>query len=263
MESSVRAAFNAIFKELVVLIKCETGSKDLRAAIKTRYKKFESAGDAYIGEYATDAPTVAGWTLADVRASLADADATARLDAIVPLLDVFKTLADLGVAQCILTHVYDALVARDGTGLQGILLDKALSAKVCAAIEGADAETAEAFAATKISKGTDIMSIAKDVSKTINIAELMKSGMDPSSTTMQDMVSNVSKDIQARIDKGEVDQEQLMKEATDLLSSFGGGGGGGLGDMLKTMMGGMDMGDLDLGALTAPAKQGAGRRARK
>jgi hypothetical protein len=35
-----------------------------------------------------------------------------------------------------------------------------------------------------------IMSIAKDVSKTINIEELMKNGM-ASSSTMQDMVSNV------------------------------------------------------------------------
>jgi hypothetical protein len=31
------------------------------------------------------------------------------------------------------------------------------------------------------------------------------------------MVSNVSKDIQSRIDSGEVNQEQLMKESTDLL----------------------------------------------
>jgi hypothetical protein len=92
------------------------------------------------------------------------------------------------------------------------------------------------------------MSIAKDVSKTINIEELMKNGMDPSSSTMQDMVSNVSKDIQTRIDNGEVDQEQLMKEATDLLSSLGGegglggmmemmGGGGGLAEMMKMMAG--------------------------
>jgi hypothetical protein len=36
------------------------------------------------------------------------------------------------------------------------------------------------------------------------------------------MVSNVSKDIQSRIDSGEVNQEQLMKESTDLLGSLGG-----------------------------------------
>jgi S-adenosylmethionine synthetase len=74
-----------------------------------------------------------------------------------------------------------------------------------------------AFGTAKLSKPWyDIMSIAKDVSKTINIEELMKNGMDPNSSSMQDMVSNVSKDIQSRIDSGEVNQEQLMKEATDL-----------------------------------------------
>jgi hypothetical protein len=44
----------------------------------------------------------------------------------------------------------------------------------------------------------------------------------------------VSKDIQTRIDNGEVDQEQLMKEATDLLSSLG--GEGGLGGMMEMMV---------------------------
>jgi hypothetical protein len=53
-----------------------------------------------------------------------------------------------------------------------------------------------------------------------NIEELMKNGMDPNSSSMQDMVSNVSKDIQSRIG-GEVNQEQLMKESTDLLGSLG------------------------------------------
>jgi hypothetical protein len=76
------------------------------------------------------------------------------------------------------------------------------------------------------------MSIAK--TSAINIEELMKNGMDPSSSTMQDMVSNVSKDIQTRIDNGEVDQEQLM--TTDLLSSLG--GEGGLGGMMEMMGGG-------------------------
>jgi hypothetical protein len=47
------------------------------------------------------------------------------------------------------------------------------------------------------------------------------------------MVSNVSKDIQSRIDGGEVNQEQLMKESTDLLGSLG--GGGGLEGMMKMM----------------------------
>jgi hypothetical protein len=60
------------------------------------------------------------------------------------------------------------------------------------------------------------------------------------------MVSNVSKDIQSRIDSGEVNQEQLMKEATDLLSVRWRwmevlmmkmmGGGGGIAEMMKMMV---------------------------
>jgi hypothetical protein len=59
------------------------------------------------------------------------------------------------------------------------------------------------------------------------------------------MVSNVSKDIQSRIDGGEVNQEQLMKESTDLLQSRRGGGlegmmkmggGGGIAEMMKMMV---------------------------
>jgi uncharacterized protein with gpF-like domain len=41
-----------------------------------------------------------------------------------------------------------------------------------------------------------------------HIEELMKNGMDPNSSSMQDL--NVSKDIQSRIDGGD-NQEQLMK----------------------------------------------------
>jgi hypothetical protein len=43
------------------------------------------------------------------------------------------------------------------------------------------------------------MSIARDVSKTINIEDLMKNGWTSSSGTMQSMVSNASDDIQRRI----------------------------------------------------------------
>jgi hypothetical protein len=47
------------------------------------------------------------------------------------------------------------------------------------------------FGTAKLSKpaSTDIMSIAKDVSKTINIEELMKMVWTLNSSSMQDMVS--------------------------------------------------------------------------
>jgi hypothetical protein len=69
----------------------------------------------------------------------------------------------------------------------------------------------------------------------INIEELMKKGMDLK-VLLCKIWFHVSKDIQSRIDSGEVNQEQLMKEATDLLGSLG--GGGGLEGMMKMMGGG-------------------------
>lgn len=231
LNTNVSHAFNVVFKELIVLIKTETTDKELKSAVKQKYKKFETGGDSYLAEY--EAASIIGRSAAVVEASLADKDAVARFNAILPLLDCFKTLSDLDVAQCILSQIYAAIVAKSADGLKGVILDKLLSEKVCAAVNGVDPETVDAFASSKLVKSTDIMSIVQDVSKTINVEELMKNGMDPSGSTMQDMVSNVSKDIQHRIDSGEVDQEQLMKEASDLLSSIG--GGGGLAEMMKLM----------------------------
>jgi hypothetical protein len=81
------------------------------------------------------------------------------------------------------------------------------------AVKGIDADTVTAFATAKLSKSnsTDIMSIART------------SARPSTSRTHEERHGsfqhhaghgvNVSKDIQARIDNGEVDQEQLMKEA--------------------------------------------------
>lgn len=281
METSIKTAFNVVFKEFITHIRNETSDKDLKAAIKQKYKKFETEGDVYISEFVPADVTIVERKLEDIEKTLSDEDAISRMKSILPLLDVLKKLADMGVAQCILTHIYDAVLKQSVEGLDGVILDKDLLETVSDAVKGIDAETVTAFATAKLSKSnsTDIMSIAKDVSKTINIEELMKNGMDPSSSTMQDMVSNVSKDIQARIDNGEVDQEQLMKEATDLLSSLGGegglggmmkmmggGGGGGLAEMMKMMAGagfGPQDDDDDFPVPAPPPKASKTNRKRK
>lgn len=239
VDNGINKAFNVVFKELIVLIRCETDDAALKSAIKQKYKKFETLGDGYLAEYDLEDPAVADKKLDGLEDTFTDADSKVRYAAIVSLLTVLKKLAVMEVAACVMVPVYDAIVARSSTGLGGVILDAELAAEVQTAVDNIDAETADAFAAVKASvspKSTDIMSIARDVSQTIDIDGLMKNGMDPSSSTMQDMVANVSKDIQTRIDKGEVDQDQLMQEASELLSSFG--GSGGLGDMMKAMMGG-------------------------
>jgi hypothetical protein len=116
--------------------------------------------------------TIVERKLEDIEKTLSDEDAISRMKSILPLLDVFKT-GRHGVAQCILTHVYDAVLKQSVEGLDGVILDKDLLETVSNAVKGIDAETVTAFATAKLSKSnsTDIMSIAKDVSKTINIED--------------------------------------------------------------------------------------------
>jgi hypothetical protein len=106
------------------------------------------------------------------------------------------------------------------------------------------------FGTAKLSKpaSTDIMSIAKDVSKTINIEELMKMVWTlDSSSSCKIWFLNVSKDIQSRIDSGEVNQEQLMKRGDrstwqsrrwrwSLKVHDEDDGGGGIAEMMKMMV---------------------------
>jgi hypothetical protein len=47
----------------------------------------------------------------------------------------------MGVAQCILTHVYDAVLKRSVEGLDGVILDKDLLETVTNAVKGIDADT--------------------------------------------------------------------------------------------------------------------------
>jgi hypothetical protein len=275
METGVKTAFNVIFKELIMHVRNETSDKELKASIKTKYKKFETEGDVYLTEYVPTDVTIVDRKLDVIEASLSDADAVERMKGIIALLDVLSTLSERGVASCILVHVYDAILKRSAEDLGSVILDQHLLDSITTAVEGIDEDTVNAFGTAKLSKpaSTDIMSIAKDVSKTINIEELMKNGMDPNSSSMQDMVSNVSKDIQSRIDSGEVNQEQLMKEATDLLGSLGGGGGlegmmkmmgggGGIAEMMK-MMGGAGFGPTEDDDFVAPVSEAPSKKGKK
>jgi tRNA(Ser,Leu) C12 N-acetylase TAN1 len=47
METSIKTAFNVVFKEFITHIRNETSDKDLKAAIKQKYKKFETEGDVF------------------------------------------------------------------------------------------------------------------------------------------------------------------------------------------------------------------------
>jgi hypothetical protein len=77
-------------------------------------------------------------------------------------------------------RTYDAILKRSAEDLDSVILDQHLLDSITAAV-GGDEDTVKAFGTAKLSKpaSTDIMSIAKDVSKTINIEELMKKWYGP------------------------------------------------------------------------------------
>jgi predicted transcriptional regulator len=219
METSIKTAFNVV-KEFITHIRNETSDKDLKAAIKQKYKKFETEGDVYISEFVAADVTIVERKLEDIEKTLSDEDDQPyEVHPAAPRC--LQKLADMGR-----TMHPDARLRRGSQTIrrrprrcysrQGLARDRNQRCKGYRCRYGHSVRNCKPFRNSTCP--------SPKTSANINIEELMKNGMDPSSSTMQDM-SNVSKDIQTRIDNGEVDQEQLMKEATDLLSSLGGEGG--------------------------------------
>jgi hypothetical protein len=142
--TSIKTAFNVVFKEFITHIRNETSDKDLKAAIKQKVQEIRDEGDVYTEFVAADV-TIVERKLEDIEKTLSDEDAINRMKSILSLLDVFKKLADMGVAQCILTHARRVL-KRSVEGLDGVILDKDLLETVTNAVEGIDADTVTAFA---------------------------------------------------------------------------------------------------------------------
>jgi hypothetical protein len=233
MIDALTQAFNTIFRELVVLFRSETGSSDVKSAIKRDYKKFDSDTSAHIVAFRDDNDTLSGFPLCKTAAEFADSAATAQAFQMHECLVVLCKLQALSPAECVVNVVLDAMANKDTSVVEGVVLDKALAKELMAAIENIDDDTRALLVRAKPS-GHDIMTIARDVSKSIDIESIMRNGMDPNSPAMQEMLGSVSRDIQGRIDSGDVDQDALMKEATAMLASLG---GNGMGDMMKAMMG--------------------------
>lgn len=233
MIDALTQAFNTVFRELVVLFRTETGSGDVKSAIKRDYKKFDSDTSVHIVAFRENNDTLSGFPLCKTAAEFADSAASGQAFQMHECLVVLCKLQALSPAACVVNEVLEAMASKDTSAIAGVVLDKSLALELVTAIEHMDDDTCALLARVK-PVGQDIMTIARDVSKSIDIESIMRNGMDPSSPAMQDMLGNVSRDIQGRIDSGDVDQDALMKEATAMLASFG---GGGMGDMMKAMMG--------------------------
>jgi hypothetical protein len=108
-----------------------------------------------------------------IEASLSDADAVERMKGILALWTFSARFPNESLH--VSSYMYDAILKRSAEDPDSVILDQHPLDSITAAV-GIDEDTVKAFGTAKLSKpaSTDIMSIAKDVSKTINIEELMK-----------------------------------------------------------------------------------------
>lgn len=266
------AAFNAVFRELVTVVKNETGDKDVKNAIKAQYRVWNAGSPdiaqafherfcaaypavlAAVNDFSAipgDTELLAGKTLADVVASIKDAEFLPRVKACVTALLAISMAA----------HVSDDAAACDDVmkrtqkelggvpaGLSEVVLDEDLVAYVKAAAK-ALAETGGACGLPLSDSPAGfpeampdgaIMAIARDIS----------AGIDPEMLSrpdgMQSLVQTVSAGIGERIGKGEIDPAALMAEATEMLKHVD------LSDTLKMLGGaggGLDLSGIDISAL--------------
>jgi hypothetical protein len=232
MIDNLTKAFNAVFRELLILCRAETGSSEVKSAIKRVYKKFDSDTSSHIEAFQEDGENLCGFPFVKTLADFEDSSATEQAFHMHECMLVLSKLQALAPAPCVADVVIGAMAKGDPSAVAGVVLDKTLAEELVTAIGHMSDELRAALPVPKA--GQDIMTIARDVSKSIDIESIMRNGMDPNSASMQDMLSNVSRDIQGRIDSGDVDQDALMEQATAMLAGLG--GAGGMGELMKAMM---------------------------
>lgn len=91
-------------------------------------------------------------------------------------------------------------------------------------------------------QGSKIGELAKEISQEIDISKIgnpqdLLNFSDPNNTTMQDIIKKVGSKIQNKMDKGQLNQEDLVSEAMSLVGQLGGGASGSSGNILADVMG--------------------------
>lgn len=242
-------AFNAVFRELVTVVKNETTQKDVKNAVKTAYRVWNSASSTIADDFhatfqesydavmesglasAPDAPVVAGMPLKKVVESM-DPEFVPRVEALV--LGLFA----LSVAQHVLfgedapaftdayARVQKELAGVETSALEEVILDE----DIVKFVKDTGVKMRETGGAcglpVMVMQDNAILAIAKDISD----------GIDPDMLSrpdgMQALVQSVSAGIGQRIGNGEIDPAALMKDASAMLANVD------MGEIMK-MMGGM------------------------
>jgi len=265
------AAVNSAFRALIVTVKNETDGKDVKNAVKGEYRVWNAASSAVADAFHAafepvyadvlargfeavpeDTVLLAGKTVKEVFGSLPDKSrAAACLLAVFALSITAHATPEPDLKA--LARVQAALGDPD-VAVDDVILDDDLAAfvrEVAVKLKAADVQIA--FAAAAAAAPSSIMSIARDISASVDPDVLSRPD------GMQALVQSVSAGIGQRIQSGQVDPATLMQEATAMLQNIDIsealkliGGQGGMGGIDMSALAGMDM-----SALAAMMKQPA------
>jgi hypothetical protein len=242
-------AFNAVFRELVTVVKNETTQKDVKNAVKTAYRVWNSASstiadtfhetfgaayDAVMESGASaipDSKLVADMSYQKVVESM-DPEFVPRVEALVLglfALSIAERVLHSGDDKPAFADAYARVqkeLAGGDTSLEEVILDE----DIVKFVKDAGAKMRDTGGAcglpVMVMPDNAILAIAKDISD----------GIDPDMLSrpdgMQALVQSVSAGIGQRIGNGEIDPAALMKDASAMLANVD------MGEIMK-MMGGM------------------------
>ncbi len=278
------APFNALFKELLTVVKNGTASKRVRNAIKADHRVWNAASpklaEAFHARFEAAYPAVlesgfqgvpgdqellARTSVADVLASVKESNVTRRIEALVLALFAVSQAAHLSDEPAACADVVNR-TQRELGGVESELPDVVLDDELVAFIRAA----AAGLAATGGACGLPLSSLPGPTSPAgfspnpdsalMTIVRDISSGIDPAvlgrPDAMQQLVQSVSSSIGERIRTGDLDASALMAETSAIMQHV---------DMSQAlqMMGGLNLADLpDLSGIAANMQQGAAPKVR-
>lgn len=249
MQCTLIAAYNVVLKSAAVLVKSSTEDPAVRGAVKKAYRVFSNESSEYIKAHDG---TLAGVEWDDVVAALDGPEDAEDARALREALSLLSDLYVAGAAPAVTKPIVCALAEGDAAPVDSLMLDAVLAQRVKTSAKALDDGTREALRQAGLGRGcasSGIMDIAKDISGSMDIEALMRGGGGGGPDAMTALLGQVTADITGRMERGDIDREKLISEATGMLGMMQ---SGGLAQMMQTLMGAQLGGAMEA-PVSAPA----------
>jgi hypothetical protein len=227
--SALVAPFNVVLKELVVLVKGETEDAAVRSAVKKAFRVFTPEGTTYIDEYGDD---LAGTPWTQVLEGFEDASARERAEGMRAVLTLLAEMHAAGILPAICNPVISALASGDPEGLHTVMFGQDSLERARSVVSNLDSCTRDALKAAGCGRKGAMLDIMQD----LDLESMMRAGPgSDGADAMSALLGRVTQDIAGRIERGDIDQQQLLSEATGVLGLMQ---SGGIGQLVQGLMGG-------------------------